>query len=411
MKILFSCDEYPPIKSGGIGTVTKIIAEELVRRGHIVHVVCGILPTYNVPEYEIVNGVIIHRFIYFQKIGFMFKAINKGKDSILIRLLKRTNLMTKLTRIEFDRTHAIIKKLIKDDDIEIVEFPDYLKLSDFYKFKLRMPFPKYDIPVVARVHGCQTFAGFYRDGKIDEVNKFNDSSFFNSVDRIAAVSRFSADFINDILGLHRDLDVIYNPIDLNKLLATVKTLPESNGLGKNIVFLGKIVETKGAFKLIEAFNIFSRTHPDYKLVMIGGGDLERGKSMLSPENKKKVIFTGYQSREQVCKYLKEATFCVVPSFFENFSMVALEIMALGKALVYTQESSGKEIINDGDDGLLVDPRNVDQLVEKMELLATDNQLRYDMGAKAAKKIQDHFTVDAIVSELEYYYQYIIKVYA
>ena len=61
--------------------------------------------------------------------------------------------------------------------------------------------------------------------------------------------------------------------------------------------------------------------------------------------------------------------------------------------------------------MLVDPRNVDQLVEKMELLATDNQLRYDMGAKAAKKIQDHFTVDAIVSELEYYYQYIIKVYA
>ena len=70
-------------------------------------------------------------------------------------------------------------------------------------------------------------------------------------------------------------------------------------------------------------------------------------------------------------------------------MVALEIMALGKALVYTKESSGKEIINDGDDGLLVDPRNVDQLVvdakaemlRKGKLTNTELTFKYKAGDK------------------------------
>ena len=67
MNILFSCDEYPPVKSGGIGTVTKIVAEELARRGHRVYVVSGVLPEVTLPAYTIDNGVRIYRLSYFSK--------------------------------------------------------------------------------------------------------------------------------------------------------------------------------------------------------------------------------------------------------------------------------------------------------------------------------------------------------
>lgn len=410
MKILFSCDEYPPIKSGGIGTVTKIIAEELARRGHIVHVVSGMLPTYDLPKIEIINGVIIHRFKYFKNLKFLFRKARIGKETICLKVFKRTSLLAKIARQEFYRTHSIIKKLIINENIDVVEFPDYLKLSDYYKTKEKLPFPLYDIPVVARIHGCQSFAEFYRDGKANEIDMFNDTSFFNSVNKIAAVSRFSANFVHEILKVKRNIDVIYNPLDIKALLAITEKLSRRNLQDKNIVFLGKIVETKGAYKLIDAFNLFTKSHPDYKLIMIGGGDINSGKMRLSSESEDKVVFTGYLPRKEVCQYIKNATFCVVPSYFENFSMVALEIMALGKALVYTKEASGSEVIDNGVDGLLVNPRDVNEIAMSMELLANDEPLRKKIGLNAKRKIELNYTVDEIVDELECYYKNIIESY-
>lgn len=41
MNILYLCDEYPPAKTGGIGTVTKVVAEAMVQKGHTVYVLSG----------------------------------------------------------------------------------------------------------------------------------------------------------------------------------------------------------------------------------------------------------------------------------------------------------------------------------------------------------------------------------
>ena len=66
MNILFSCDEYPPIKSGGIGVVTKTVAEELVKRGHRAFVVSGWPWGEKLPYVSKINGVDIYRLSYFQ---------------------------------------------------------------------------------------------------------------------------------------------------------------------------------------------------------------------------------------------------------------------------------------------------------------------------------------------------------
>lgn len=411
MNLLFSCDEYPPAKSGGIGTATKTVAEELARRGHQVHVVSGVLPGTNLPAYTIDNGVNIYRFRYFRGFGWFFRNAETGAESLPLKFLKKSGILASLAKKEFYRTHRLIRQIIAEKQIDIVEFPDYLKLSDYYKFKKKIDFPRYDIPVIARVHGCQSFASYYRDGNIHEVNRYNDTSFFNSATKILAVSRFSADFVNNLLGITRKIDVIYNPLDLNGLLHTAEGLPRDEGTSKNIVFLGKIVRTKGAFNLLEAFNRFAAGHPDYTLTMIGGGEIEKGASVVRPEFRNRVVFTGYLSGEEVCRHVMNATFCAIPSFFENFSMAALEIMALGKALVYTTAASGREVIEDGVDGLLADPHNVEEICEKMEIMAGDETLRTNMAAKAAEKIRHRYTTDTIVSEIEEYYMQLMRIHA
>lgn len=409
LKILYYCDEYPPIKSGGIGTVTKIIAEEMSRRGHEVFVLSGVLPNIQLPEEKIENGVKIFRLRYFKRIAFLFSRKRPNGNTLAVRILQRLGILAIFAKKEFYRTHDIIKKIINENKIDIIEIPDYFKLSDYYKCRKEVSFPKYDIPSVARVHGSQSFASYFRDGKINDINKKNDLSLFNSTDRIIAVSRFSANFVNNVLGINRKIDVIYNPIDTERLLNNIeKKVGKNESKGKNVVFIGKIVETKGSFNLIKAFNSFARNHGEYHLVMIGSGDLEHAWSLTEEHTKDNVVFPGYISRKEICNYINNATFCCVPSFFENFSMVALEIMALGKALIYTKESSGPEIIQDGVNGLLVNPHSVRDIAEKMKILAENEKKRMLLGAEAKKTIERHFTIPVIASELESCYINIVN---
>ena len=92
-------------------------------------------------------------------------------------------------------------------------------------------------------------------------------------------------------------------------------------------------------------------------------------------------------------------------------MVALEIMALGKALIFTAAASGREVIEDGVDGLLVDPHDADEICKKMEMLAENETLRENIAQKAAEKIRNYYTIDTIVSELEAYYSQLIETHA
>lgn len=407
MRILYYCDEYPPVKSGGIGTVTKIIAEEMVKRGHSVFVMSGILPNVALPLSAVDNGVEIYRFKYFQTLAFLFgHKINS--ETLAVKFLRKIGILGKMAANEFVRTQKIVRQFIKDNNIDIVEFPDYLKLSDYYRTREKVTFPRYEIPIVARIHGSQSFASYYRDGFIDSINKYNDISFLNCADKIIAVSRFSANFINDKLGMKRNIDVVYNPIDLRDIVNNMNALPHSGKNGtKSIVFIGKIVETKGAFTLIKAFNNFVKRHEDYRLIMIGGGDIERGQSLVDPVAEGHVVFTGYISRKEICEYIANAAFCCVPSYFENFSMVALEIMTLGKALIYTRESSGPEVITDGKNGILVNPFSPAEIEEKMELLSEDSRLCTFLGREAKKMVMNTYTVPVIVTELETHYNNLI----
>ena len=89
-------------------------------------------------------------------------------------------------------------------------------------------------------------------------------------------------------------------------------------------------------------------------------------------------------------------------------MVAIEIMSRGKALIYTRKSAGLEIIEDKINGLLVDPKDIDEIADKMELLILNVDFRNMLGSNAIKKIKNNFSEKIIVDKLEQYYNSIIN---
>lgn len=401
MNILFSCDEYPPAKTGGIGSATKTVAEGLARKGHNVYVVSGRLDC-SLPEVAVINGVTIYRLYLMQKISWLFT--DKNIAIKLHNIAIRFGWLASYAIREYKRKQKFIERIIQEKHIDVVELTDYTLLSKYYASTKELSFEKISVPTVARVHGSMSFLRYYRDGYVNPVMKANDKHFFESVDKILSVSKFAADFVNEQLGVTAKCDVIYNP-----LVNTFATLSKDINVEreKSIVFLGKIIKTKGAFNLLDAFNFFSEKFPEYKLVMIGGGDIKKGKSLVADHARDKVCFTGYLKPAEIAMYLKSTAFCVIPTFFENFSVAALEVMGCENILVYTTTSSGPEVIEDGVDGFLVNPYDVDAICKKMEYIAGNLDNLIGIREVAAQKVKDNFSEKVIINKLDDYYKQMI----
>lgn len=388
MNILYYCDEYPPTRNGGIGTVVKLVAEAMAKRGHRVFVAGKYWDGDGRQSVEHTNGVTVMRW-------------NKGSyDTPSIRLCNLMGNRQRKAQLIYSRTHRLLESLIGKYNIDLVEMPDYV--DDFIHYDGLKP-SSFSVPMVMRVHGSASFLFRYFQGVENEGKKAQDRAYFQTADAICTVSGFSKRYVEENLCSDQLIEVIYNPIEDGMFDNTTMSADS-----RTILFLGKVVETKGAFNLIKAFNLVAESHPDIRLRLIGGGDLERAKCLVNSRFVDRVDFVGFMPHDEVIGEIDSASFCVLPSFFENFSMAALEVLARKRALVYTNRASGAELIDDGENGFLVDPDNVGMIAEKMELLLSDANLRHRLAENGYDMCRSRFSTETIIPQMEQYYQSIIE---
>lgn len=405
MNLLFVCDEYTPDLTGGIATVVKIVAETLVKRGHKVFVV----GTYwddksNLQKEESINGVsIIHwKKSDFLGIGLLLVTLLYSLCSLLglKRLYKRLVCVKK--KAVFKRKIQLINTIVRKEHIDLIEMPDYY--DDFHYYPFRVPKNRFLVPMIIRVHGSVSFLYNYNKGYMPPTVLAADRSLFAKADGVSAVSKFSKSFVCEHLcAKGKEVDVIYNPIE-DWLFDNVKDI----GNPHNILFIGKITEGKGAYSILKAFNEVSKKHSEVHLRLVGEGLMQPALDLIEDHCVGRVHILGFLHREKVMEEIDNSSFCVLPSFFENFSMAALEVQARKRALVYTNRASGSELIEDGVNGLLVDPANVEQLVEKMNSLIEDDALRDRLAVKGYETCRGRFSAQVIVPEIEKYYESMIQ---
>ncbi|MBR0177274.1 MAG: glycosyltransferase family 4 protein [Bacteroidales bacterium] len=393
MNILYYCDEYPPARNGGIGTVVKLVAEAMAKRGHRVFVAGTYWEVEGKETVEEINNVTIIRWHKgsYNTLGItVCDLINGGQR----------NKTTKTQRI-LNRTQGLLEDVIKKHQIDVLEMPDYVDVFIHYS-GLIFPARRFSVPMIVRVHGSVSFLFHHVEGVENEGKTKQDKVIFDQADAICAVSEFSKRYVEENLCRNKSIDVIYNPIEAS----VFKSPKESEG--QNILFFGKIAEMKGAFSLIKAFNIVAEKNLQARLRLVGSGDIEGARRLVNPQFADRVDFVGFVPHERIADEIDAALFCVLPSYFENFSMAALEVLARRKALIYTQMASGKELIDDGENGFLVDPNNVGQIAEKMELLLSDVGLRHRLAENGYEMCRSRFSTETIVPQMEQYYQSVIE---
>ncbi len=203
--------------------------------------------------------------------------------------------------------------------------------------------------------------------------------------QIIAVSKTTKKDIMKNYGIDEaKVTVVYNGFE-----KTLKAKTSTVKLKKYILFVGTIQPRKNLEILIDAFNKFIQINKDFKLVLVGKKGwlyesiFEKVKTMRL-ENK--VIFTGHITDEELVSYYTNAFCLTLPSLYEGFGIPVLEAMSYNCPVISSFSSSLPEI--GGDACLYFDPKNTDDLLEKLNILQNNSKLRKELILNGKQRIKD-----------------------
>ena len=107
---------------------------------------------------------------------------------------------------------------------------------------------------------------------------------------------------------------------------------------------------------------------------------------------KHVTFLGLVPNETIASLLASCDIAVMPSLIEAPGLFLLEAMAVAKPVVATSVGGVLEVVRNGENGLIVPPRDPEALAERVEMLLRDKDLRKKIGEKARITIEKNFSL-------------------
>jgi len=141
-----------------------------------------------------------------------------------------------------------------------------------------------------------------------------------------------------------------------------------------LVSVGRLVERKGYKYLIKALSLLPKK---IYLNLIGDGPLESQLKNLAKKLKveDRINFLGFIPEEKKFQYLADSDLYVLSSIHEGFGIVLQEAMQVGLPIVATNNGGQIDLIKDGVNGLMVNPKNSPELAKKIILFFKNNKIR------------------------------------
>lgn len=203
--------------------------------------------------------------------------------------------------------------------------------------------------------------------------------------------------------------VLLTPEDANSWKDVTKTyvipnfierIPEEIAIlnNKRAITVGRYNDAKGYEFLVEAWKYVNQRHPDWIIDIYGSGELHDDVEKWIKDSQLQETMIMHEPTEDIMQKYIDSSICVVSSRYEGFSMVIIEAMACGVPCVSFDCPFGpKNIIKDGEDGILVDYLNSQSLGENICKLIEDKEYRVQIGNKA-KENSKRFSRDAIMKQ-------------
>lgn len=260
--------------------------------------------------------------------------------------------------------------------------------------------------LVAHVHSAVGNAGrpeFSSYGPVDRIAL----STLRRADAVCTVSRAGAKAMRRFAG-RIPVETVDNAVDLEAFPVTA-----ADHEPPTVLFVGVICRRKGTVELARAGRLLrERGVVDWNLVAVGG----QGPT---PEEEYEEIvdefraaglagsLVGPEYGDQVKARLAEADIFVLPSYLEGQPIAILEAMASGLPVVGSSVGAVPDLIRDGVEGRVVEPGDVDGLVDALAELVLDHDARLRMAAASRRRAEEHHSLQQLSGRLAEIYRAVL----
>ncbi|WP_123041893.1 glycosyltransferase [Cohnella candidum] len=375
MKVLFLSWAYPKESSPYLGIWAHQQALALRNGGVDVEVVnsvpfipraagflSGKIKKYSeIPSVEKLDGVTV----YHPK--FIRVSPNSALDEFLFRLMGiQTKLLARRLRRQIDVGRY---QVLHAHNI----FPDGAIAYRLHR--------KYGIPYVLTLHDVDRFHSYPKEGPHRELG----SAILSHASKVLAVSNRVKSNIREHVPNGRSVELLYNTFWTQDHLSDT-----GSGKRKRIVTLASLIKRKGVHELLRAFREVLGRYPDYELMMIGQGSelgpLKKAAEELGVAGS--VTFTGAMPHADAMKELARSSIFCLASWDEAFGVAYAEAMSYGLPVIGCRGEGIADVVTDGVDGLLVEPRNAEELARALFRLIEHPEEAERIGSNGRERIRE-----------------------
>ncbi|MCB9426821.1 MAG: glycosyltransferase family 4 protein [Flavobacteriales bacterium] len=381
MHIAYLTPEYPHPKvshSGGLGTSISNLAQELVKKGVEVTIV-----VYGQDKSEV-----------FEQGGISFHKICSKPYKFAQWYFVRKQIQN------------YVNAVVKEKKIDLIEAADWTGITAFMRF---------DVPLVIRFHGSDTYFCQLENRKQKGKNRLFETLAVRGAQGYIAPTQYAGNESAKLFGIDpKKVKKIHYGLNLGQFENESLT-DYSKGV---VLYIGTIIRKKGVFELPSIFRKVREQVTNSKLVLIGGdsGDVQTGNSStwdilkkeFSEDDISNVEYLGKIPYQTVQNYIRKANVCVFPTFAETLGMVTIESMALKRPVVNSNIGWAQELMIDGESGFLVYPANHDEYADKIVQLIKDENLSASIGKEAREYVERTFDIEKKVLENICFYKELIE---
>ena len=368
LSICMVSDDFLPAATG-VGVHIKLVASELVHRGHRVCVITS--RRTGEPEIEQWQGVTIYRVFTVKVYGF-YQAL---PSAATVREI--------LERVKPDLVHHHYAGIMMGQVCRVAESLKLRQISTYH----------FSAEVLTQPLPMRPLRGLIRRLMRHYNNRFNLV--------IAPSQNLARQIASE--GVTTPVRYITNPVALGDSTGVV---PAERTSGFTVLYAGRLGVEKNIGYLIKAFAALQESVPEAVLWIAGRGPEGPALQSLSAQLKvsEKIKFLGFLDHSALAQYYAACDVFVLPSLQEAQPLVAMEAMWFGRPVIVTRAIvAAEEMVEQGVNGYIVDPDSLDDLTSRLRLLAVEPELRVTQG-KASRQRANAYRPELVVDTLESVYR-------
>lgn len=362
MKIGITC--YPTV--GGSGVIATELGMLLAEQGNEIHFITSSLPfrLNGVNPSIYYHEVELNHYPVFQCPPFDLALANK-----MAEVIDREKL--DILHVHYAMPHAICAILARD-------------------------IAKHDVKIVTTLHGTDiTVLG------IDQSFKKMIKHGIEQSDSVTAVSQSLVKQTKDMLGISKNIDVVYNFVNENEYKKKeIPSLRKEYGISNNEKVLIHISNFRKVKRIQDVIHTFAKIRQkiDTKLLLVGDGPEYSNACQLvdSLELQDHVLFLGKQ--KNISELLSISDLKLLLSEKESFGLVLLEAMACEIPCIGTMAGGVPEVIKHGETGYIVEVGDTDKAAEFAVHLLEDEVLLKEFSKSAHARARMFFHSEIIVNQ-------------